>query len=164
MPVKTADLVDTHDGETRFCHLPLRLYGRRRFFHGRIATLRTFEDNVLLRKRLEQNGEGQVLVVDGGGSTRCAIIGDNIAAIGQASGWAGIIINAALRDVAEMNAMDFGIFALGSSPKKSTKFGIGAENVVVTFGNVDFVPGEMVYADEDGVLVAPRAIHEDAHT
>ncbi|MET0528465.1 MAG: ribonuclease E activity regulator RraA [Microvirga sp.] len=162
MPIKTADLVDTHDAETRFCHLPLRLFGQRRFFHGRIATLRTFEDNVILKRRLEQNGEGQVLVVDGGGSTRCAIIGDQIAAIAQANGWSGLVINAALRDVAEIDAMDFGIFALGHSPKKSTKVGFGVENQVVTFGNVDFVPGHMLYADEDGVLVSTRAIHEDA--
>ncbi|KAB0268882.1 ribonuclease E activity regulator RraA [Microvirga brassicacearum] len=162
MPIKTADLVDTHDAETRFCHLPLRLFGRRRFFHGRIATLRTFEDNVILKRRLEQDGEGQVLVVDGGGSTRCAIIGDQIAAIGHKNRWAGIIVNGALRDVAEIGAMEFGIFALGHSPKKSTKLRIGTEGGVVTFGNVDFTPGHWVYADDDGILVAPRAIHEDA--
>jgi regulator of ribonuclease activity A len=162
MPINTADLVDTHDAETRFCHLPLRLFGRRRHFHGRIVTLRTFEDNLILKKRLGQDGEGQVLVVDGAGSTRCAIIGDQIAEIGQRNRWAGIIINAALRDVATIDGMEFGIFALGHSPKKSTKLGIGSEGGTLTFGNVDFVPGQWVYADDDGILVAPRAIHQDA--
>jgi regulator of ribonuclease activity A len=162
MPINTADLVDTHDAETRFCHLPLRLFGRRRHFHGRIVTLRTFEDNLILKKRLGQDGEGQVLVVDGAGSTRCAIIGDQIAEIGQRNRWAGIIINAALRDVVTIDAMEFGVFALGHSPKKSTKLGIGSEGGTLTFGNVDFVPGQWVYADDDGILVAPRAIHQDA--
>jgi regulator of ribonuclease activity A len=160
--IKTADLVDTHDAEVRFCHWPLRLFGQRRFFHGTIATVKTFEDNVLLKNYLEQDGTGRVLVVDAGASTRVAVVGDMVAAIGQKSGWAGIVINGGIRDVAEIQAMDFGIYALGHSPKKSGKAGIGAVDVPVSFGGVDFVPGHFLYADEDGILVAARPVHEDA--
>lgn len=159
--IKTADLVDSHDAEVRFCHLPLQLYGQRRSFHGAIVTVKTFEDNVLLRRCLEQDGTGKVLVVDAGASTRVAVVGDMIAAIGRDNNWAGLVINGGIRDAAEIQAMDFGIYALGRSPKKSAKKGIGDVDVVVSFGGVDFTPGHTLYADDDGILVAARPVHED---
>ncbi len=158
MTYKTADLVDTHDDEVRLCHLPFQLYGKRRNFNGTIVTIKTFEDNVLLKKTLETDGRGKVLVVDGGGSTRVALIGDMIAAIGMKNGWEGIIINGALRDSVDIGEMEFGIFVLGRSPKKSGKAGIGVVGVPVTFGNVDFLPGGHVYGDDDGVLVAAKKL------
>lgn len=152
--VKTADLVDHFDKEVRFCDLRMHLYGKRRGFSGTIQTVKTFEDNVLLRRCLEEeDGSGRVLVVDAGGSSRVAVIGDMIAEIGRASGWEGIVVNGSIRDVAEIGMMDFGIYALGSSPKKSGKAGTGAVGVPVSFGGVDFVPGHSLYADEDGILV-----------
>lgn len=152
--IKTADLVDDHDEAVRFCDLRMRLYGRRRAFHGPIETLKTFEDNALLRGCLEEDGKGRVLVVDAGGSSRVALIGDMIAALGQKNGWAGVVLNGSIRDVAEIEAMDFAIYALGSSPKKSGKNRVGARGGTVSFGGADFSPGDFVYADEDGVLVS----------
>jgi len=158
--IKTADLVDTHDAQVRFCHAPLRLFGTRRAFHGTIRTIRTFEDNVLIKATLGEPGAGRVLVVDAGGSTRLAVVGDMLAEIGRASGWAGLVLYGAIRDVAEINAMDFGVYALGSSPKKSAKAGTGSVDVPVNFGGIDFTPGAYLYADEDGILVAPHAVHD----
>lgn len=157
--IKTADLVDEQDEAVRFCDLRMRLYGRRRAFHGSIETVKCFEDNSLLRQCLEQPGNGRILVVDGGGSSRVALIGDMIAEIGRKNGWSGVVLNGSIRDVGEIDAMDFAIYALGSSPKKSGKTGQGAVGSRLTFGNVDFQSGDFVYADEDGVLVSRTRLH-----
>lgn len=154
--VKTADLVDTHDAELRFCRLQFQRFGKRRSFSGPISTVWTFEDNARLKAHLETPGAGRVLVIDGGGSTRCAVVGDMIAAIAMRNGWAGLVINGAIRDSEELDAMEFGVFALARSPKKSRKDGIGAVDETVSFGHVDFVPGHYVYCDGDGVLVSER--------
>lgn len=151
---KTADLVDAHDAALRLCQLPFTLYGRRRTFHGCIVTVKTFEDNALLKKRLEEDGRGKVLVVDGAGSPRVALVGDLIGALAMKNGWNGLIINGSVRDVVELETLDFGVCALGRSPKKSQKLGTGSLDVPVFFGGVEFVPGQFVYADDDGVLVS----------
>ena len=158
--IKTADLVDAHDDEVRFCHLPFRRIGARRGMHGVVRTVRTFEDNTLVRRLLEEDGKGRVLVVDGAGSTRVALVGDKLAALGRDHGWAGVVVNGAIRDAAEIEAMDFVVFALGTSPKKSAKGGYGEVDVPVSFGGIVIAPGEVIYADEDGVLVASRPVHE----
>ncbi len=150
----TADLVDSHDDQVQLCQMQWRWFGRRRGFHGRAVTLKCFEDNSLIRAILSEDGRGRVLVVDGAGSLRCALVGDQIAALGQRNGWAGVIVNGAIRDGDALAEMDFAVLALGRAPKKSTKTGQGWRDVPVTFGNVTFVPGAMVYADGDGVLLA----------
>lgn len=152
--LKTADLVDRHDAHLRLCHLPFRWFGARAGFHGIVRTVRTFEDNTLVRKCLEEDGRGKVLVVDGAGSTRTALVGDQLAALGRDHGWAGIVVNGAIRDAAEIGAMEFAVLALGTSPKKSQKAGYGAVDVSVAFGGISISPGEALYADADGVLVA----------
>jgi regulator of ribonuclease activity A len=154
--VKTADLVDAHDVEVRFCQVQFRQFGRRRAFAGPVSTVWTFEDNALLRRQLETPGNGRVLVIDGGGSTRCAIVGDLIAGLAMDNGWAGLVIYGAIRDSDEVDAMDVGVFAIGCSPKKSRKNAIGAVDEVISFGGIDFVPGHYVYCDADGVLVSER--------
>lgn len=154
--MKTADLVDAHDAELELCHLPFLKLGRRIAFHGEIVTVRTFEDNALMRRVLEEEGRGRVLVVDGGGSTRCAVLGDNVAELARNNGWAGIVLNGAVRDSAELDAMDFGVFCLATAPKKSRKEGIGARDETVRFGGAAFAPGAFVYCDADGVLVSAR--------
>lgn len=156
--VKTADLVDAHDAEVRFCHLPFRRFGRPRGVRGVIRTVRTFEDNTLVRKCLAEDGAGKVLVVDGAGSTRTALVGDKLAELGRAHGWAGIVVNGAIRDSVEIEAMDFVVFALGTSPKKSAKGGYGQVDVPVSFGGIELVPGHVLYGDDDGILVASRAL------
>lgn len=156
--VKTADLVDAHDAEVRLCHLPFRRFGARRGFSGVVRTVRTFEDNTFVRKCLEEDGTGKVLVVDGAGSTRVALVGDQLAALGRDHGWAGVVVHGAIRDAAEIGAMDFAVFALGTSPKKSAKGSHGAVDVPVSFGGITIAPGNTLWADEDGVLVADRAL------
>lgn len=157
--MKTADLVDKFDADVMFCELPFLKFGKRRMFSGEIATVKCFEDNVLLRATLEEPGNGRVLVVDGGGSKRLAILGDMIAEISRDNGWAGLVINGSIRDSAEINAMDVGVFCLATSPKKSSKTGAGSRDVPVSFGGVEFRPGAYVYCDADGVLVAPRKLN-----
>jgi regulator of ribonuclease activity A len=155
---KTADLIDGHDDKLTFCDYPLIKFGQAEGFEGEIVTLKTFEDNALLRETLEQPGKGRVLVVDGGGSTRLAIVGDQIAALGMNNGWAGLVLNGSIRDSLEIDALDFAVFAVGTSPKKSTKTGAGFKDVPVRFGDVTFVPGHYLYADADGILVSDAPV------
>lgn len=159
--IKTADLVDTNDDDVRFCEIQWQTFGKRRGFHGEVVTLKTFEDNHLLKQTLEGDGTGKVLVVDGGGSLRCALVGDVIAGLGQRNGWRGIVINGAIRDGADLNHMDFCVMARGQAPKKSGKTGHGSLHASLLFGNVTFRTGDYLYADEDGVLVADKAVHSE---
>lgn len=131
-----------------------RDFGGHKKFSGRIATVKCFENNPLVRKSLEEDGTGRVLVVDGGGSLRCALLGDNIAEMGYKNGWTGIIINGCIRDSADIATMPLGVKALATYPLKSSKRDPGLQNVVVTFGGVLFRPGDWLYADGDGILVS----------
>jgi regulator of ribonuclease activity A len=153
-PRATADIVDAHQAAVRSCPVQFRDFGGRRAFEGRIETLRTFEDNGRVRSLLEEPGEGRVLVIDGGGSLRTALVGDKIAELARANGWAGLLIYGAVRDTVALASLAIGIKALGSNPMRSAKAGAGERGVTVTIGDVAFVPGEYLYADEDGVLVS----------
>lgn len=152
--MKTADLVDAHGQAVRLCHLPFLKLGRKTTFFGPVATVKCFEDNALLKAELQKPGEGRVMVVDGGGSTRCALLGDQIAMILRDSGWAGIVINGAVRDSIEIGEMEVGVFCLGTAPTKSSKEGVGRVGVPLRFGDVEFRPGMFAYADADGLLVS----------
>ena len=151
--MKTADLVDEHGDAARVCELELRQFGGIRSFAGEIATIRCFEDNVLVRERVSSPGHGRVLVVDGGGSLRCALVGDILAALALENGWTGLVLNCAVRDVAELGGLDLGIKALGTNPRRSAKAGGGDVEVPVTFGGLTFEPGAMLYSDDDGIVV-----------
>jgi len=153
----TADILDEHGDDAAVCALPLRSFGGRASFSGAISTVRCFEDNVVLKRRLEEPGEGRVLVVDGGGSLRVALLGDMIGALAHDSGWAGLVINGCVRDVDALGRLDLGLVALRSNPRPSGKGGSGEVDVPVEFGDVTFRPGDTVYADADGVVVLPRA-------
>lgn len=158
MSFKTADLVDEFDSELRFCNLPFRKYGRHRSFWGEVQTVKCFEDNALLKEELQKPGRGRVLVVDAGGSTRVAMVGDIIAGLAIASGWAGIVINGCIRDSEEIDAMEIGLRCLGTSPKKSVKDGAGKVGLAVAFGGVEFNQGDYVYCDADGVVISARKL------
>lgn len=158
MTIKTADLIDNHADQLTLVHLPFRRFGTKPSLAGPVQTVKCFEDNVKLRAQLESPGEGRVLVVDGGSSTRIAIVGDMIAQLAIDNGWAGVILNAAIRDSAEIDAMPICLFALGTSPVKSAKNGFGAVGEAVSFGGVRFKPGGIVYGDADGVLYASSAV------
>jgi regulator of ribonuclease activity A len=159
MPIATADLIDTHGDLLLSCETQFRQYGGRRFFHGPVRTIRTREDNALIKKVLGEPGQGAVLVVDGGGSLRTALMGDLIAASAQKNGWAGVIIHGAVRDTLALGQIDLGIKALGSNPRKSAKAMTGDLDVPVTFGGATFTPGHWVYSDDDGVVIGPRQLH-----
>lgn len=150
----TAELLDEHRDRALVCLTQFRSYGRPSF-SGRIATIRCYEDNVLLRRRVEEPADGRVLVVDGGGSLRYALLGDNIATIALENHWSGIVLNACVRDSAALERLDIGIKALGTNPRPSRKDGAGAIDVPVSFGSITFEPGATLHADADGVVVIP---------
>jgi regulator of ribonuclease activity A len=152
-PRPTADLVDEIGPDVRSCDLQFGQYGGRSQFAGPIATVRCFQDNALLKSVLSEPGDGGVLVIDGDGSLHSALVGDLIAGLGVENGWAGLIINGAVRDVATLRTLELGIKALGTNPRKSTKTGDGQRDVAVEFGGVVFVPGEIAYSDDDGIVV-----------
>ncbi|MBG7618360.1 ribonuclease E activity regulator RraA [Herbaspirillum sp. AP02] len=129
-------------------------FGRRQAFSGPAKTLKVFEDNVLVRATLETPGKGQVLVVDGGGSLRCALVGGNLGQLAQDNGWAGILVNGCVRDAVELNACDVGIRALATHPQRSFRKGAGDADIKVGIAGVPVYPGDWIYADVDGVLVA----------
>lgn len=155
----TAELCDVHaallaSGELRVLQPMFKAYGQRRAFGGAVVTLKLFEDNVLVREMLAAPGGGKVLVVDGGGSMRCALMGGNLAQLAQNQGWAGVVVNGCVRDVDEINACDLGVRALGSHPVKSAKKGVGEKHAAVHIGGATIRDGEWLYADGDGVLVS----------
>ena len=162
MSFKTPDLCDQYEtelGQTVRVVAPMfQRYGGRASFSGQIVTLKLFEDNSLVREALGEDGTGKVLVVDGGGSLRCALMGDQLGILAQKNGWSGIVVYGCIRDSADINQLDIGVRALNTHPQKSVKKGIGDKNVKVTFGGVTFVPGEWLYADEDGVLVSAKPL------
>jgi regulator of ribonuclease activity A len=154
----TADLCDEHGELVQVCEPVFHLFGGRKAFHGPVSTVRCFEDNSRVREAVEGPGEGRVLVVDGGGSRRRALLGDRLGEAAVRNGWAGLVIHGCIRDSAELGRMDLGIRALGTIPLRSEKRGEGERDVPVRFAGVTFRPGEYVYVDEDGVIAAPRQI------
>lgn len=157
-PVATADLCDSH---TDVACLPVqwKRVGRVTSFHGPAVTLKVFEDNALVRSTLEQAGTGRVLIVDGGGSLRCALVGDQLAALAVKNGWAGIIVHGAIRDSSVIDEMSIGVFSLGTCPVKSIKRGWGLAGPELLIGGQKVKPNDYVYADADGVLIAQKKLH-----
>lgn len=158
MSFTTADLVDVHSDVLKSCEAQLRQFGGRVSFHGPIRTIKSTEDNALIKQTLSTAGEGAVLVIDGAASLRCALVGDIIAGLGQKNGWAGLVIWGAVRDTVALGGLDIGIKALGSNPWRSSKNGTGQVDVPVSFGGVEFRPGSWLYSDEDGILVSSRRL------
>ena len=158
MTFKTADLYDRYGEALRVCEPMFQDFGGQPRFHGPILTIKCFEDNSRVKSALAEPGERRVLVVDAGGSLRCAMLGDLIAASAVEQGWAGVILHGCVRDRAELARMPLGIKALASIPRKSERRGEGQRDIPVTFAGVRFLPGDWVYGDEDGILVAERAL------
>jgi regulator of ribonuclease activity A len=163
MSFATPDLCDDHPqlfDDGRLAALPpvFRHFGQRVRFFGRVTTLKVFEDNALVRATLETPGDGNVLVVDGGGSLRCALVGGQLALLAQDNGWAGIVLDGCVRDSDEINACDVGVRALATHPRRSARTGEGMRNLRVFIGGVPVSPGDWIYADADGVLVAQQKL------
>ena len=150
----TADLCDAFPGRVTVAAPVFRDWGGAARFAGPIETLRVFEDNALVRQALESEGLGRVLVVDGGGSLRTALVGGRLAVLARENGWSGVVVNGCVRDAAELAATQVGVKALNTSPLKSARAGQGERGVPVTFAGVTFTPGHWLYADADGVVVA----------
>jgi regulator of ribonuclease activity A len=138
-----------------------RDFGGRASFAGEIETVRVLEDNALVRRILEGEGRGRVLVVDGGGSRRCALVGGRLAALASANGWSGLVVNGCIRDVAEIARVAVGVKALASSPRPPAKTGAGERGVPVAFAGVTFTPGHLLWADGDGLVVGAPGLALD---
>ena len=158
MQFKTADLFDAYEGAVQVADPIFRSYGATVRFYGAADTIKVFEDNSMVRKALEEPGENRVLVVDGGGSLRCALVGDLLAALAIKNGWVGIVVNGCIRDSKEIESMPIGIRALATHPRKSVKRGEGERSAGVDFAGVRIHPGDYVYCDEDGILISPTAL------
>jgi regulator of ribonuclease activity A len=155
----TTDLCDAHEGKVRVAAPIFRAYGGKPAFHGRIATLKLFEDNGLVRKTLETPGDGRVLVIDGGGSLRRALLGDQLAALAVRNTWTGVVVWGCIRDSAAIGTMDLGVLALATHPQKTMKKNLGDAEVPVSFAGIEFRPGEWLYADADGLIVSAERLH-----
>jgi len=154
----TTDLNDAYPDVVRIPDPLFRDFVVQTMFSGPIATVKTFEDNTLVRSTLESPGKGRVLVVDGGGSMRCALLGDNLAQLGLNNGWRGVVVNGCIRDAEPISGMPIGVKALATHPRKSVKNGYGWTETPVTFAGVTFTPGHWLYADQDGMVVAPHEL------
>jgi len=152
--VKTTDICDEFPDQVMIAEPILKHYGKRKRFHGPVVTIKVYEDNVLVRAAVEDAGDGRVLVVDGGGSLKRALLGDILAGLAADNGWAGVIVNGCIRDSADIADIDVGVLALATVPRKSSKRGDGETGVSVSFAGLTIRPGEFLYADEDGLLLS----------
>lgn len=158
MKFQTVDLCDKYKGSIQVALPVFRIYGSVEAFHGQVQTVKCYEDNTVVRETLSKPGAGKVLVVDAGGSLKCALVGDVVAGIGAKSGWSGIILNGCVRDIRAVNRIRIGIRALGNVPLASDKHGLGVLGVPVSFAGVDFIPGHYVYCDVDGIVVSEKRL------
>ena len=163
MSFTTCDICDANedkleDGSLRILPPGFRHFGQQTTFRGQAHTLKVFEDNTLVRAALETPGEGRVLVVDGGGSLRCALVGGMLGELAVKNGWSGIVIDGCVRDSAELAVCAVGICALATHPQKSRKKGAGDAGLKVMIAGVAVLPGDWIYADGDGVLVSGQRL------
>jgi regulator of ribonuclease activity A len=163
MTFATCDLCDANedklaDGSLVVLPPVYEKFGRSTHFSGPARTLKVFEDNLLVRAALETPGKGSVLIVDGGASLRCALVGGKLGVLAQQNGWAGIIVNGCVRDCAELNQCDVGIRALATHPRRSIRKGAGDKDLAVDMSGVMVQPGDWIYADDDGVLVSRQQL------
>ena len=158
MKVSTPDLCDNYGDEVTVLAPGLRHYGALKHFSGQIATVKCFEDNSKVGDMLRTEGRGRVLVVDGGASLRCSLLGDKLAANGIENGWSGVVVNGCVRDVEDIGQMPIAVMALATVPRKTEKRGVGEIDIVVNFCAVDIRPGDYLYADESGVIISENSL------
>ena len=155
--ISTPDLSDEFQ-DIRALELPFNNYGGVKHFGGRVVTIKCHEDNSLVKQAVAEPGAGRVIVVDGGGSLRRALLGDMLAEQAASNGWAGLVIYGAVRDVDEIAETRLGVQALGQCPLKTETRGVGQRDVAVSFGGVEILPGDYVYADNNGVIISKIAL------
>lgn len=156
--ISTPDLCDQYGEAIQVADPIFRHFGSVQQFGGEVVTIKCFEDNSLVADTVATPGNGRVLVVDGGGSLRRSLLGDNLARKGVENGWAGIVVYGAIRDVEEIAPMNIGVLAIGSIPRKTEKRGEGQSNVPLAFAGVTVKPGDYLYADQTGVIVANQKL------
>ena len=160
MSIKTADLCDEFDPNVAVVEPLFSDFGGSIEFSGPIHTVKAFEDNTFVRAAVESPGHGRVLVIDSGGSMRCAMFGGNLAVLAEQNGWSGVVVNGCIRDSEEIANTSIGVKALATHPRRSVKKGAGEESIPINFGGVAFNPGSYLYADEDGIVVSENALHD----
>ena len=153
----TPDLCDAHP-HVRVAAPVFRDFGGRRAFCGQIVTIRCFEDNSRVREQVAEAGIARVLVIDGGGYLARSLLGDQLAALAVRNGWEGVLVHGGVGDVDALAQLPLGIKALAATPMKTEKRGLGEVGVTVSFAGIDFTPGQWLYADVNGVIVAPHAL------
>ncbi len=151
---RTTDLYDERLEDLQVAAPIFKDFGGQTRFHGRITTLKAFEDNTFLKTSFENDGRGKVLVVDSGGSLRAAMMGDVMATLAATNGWEGVIINGCIRDSADVSQINIGVKALATIPRKTIKRNHGVLNIPLRFAEITFNPGEYIYADEDGIIIS----------
>lgn len=159
MSFTTPDICDDFSDDIQVLEPLFTEYGGSGKFSGEIITIKCFEDNALVKQTLGTDGRGKVMVVDGGGSLRCALLGDMLAAMAAQNGWQGVIINGCVRDVEILKSIDLGVRALNCYPLRSEKRNEGQLNIPVHFAGVSFKPGQHLYADENGIIVANKRLN-----
>jgi len=158
MEIVTADLWDEFAQELTLLNVDFRHFGAKTSFAGEVVTLKLYEDNTYVRKLLAEPGNGKVLVVDGGGSTRCALVGDNIAKLAMDNHWAGVVVYGCIRDSQVINQMQVAVKAIGTCPVKSIKRNVGLVGETLIIEGTQIHPGQYLYADMDGVLLSDRKL------
>ncbi|MFT5571147.1 MAG: regulator of ribonuclease activity A [Cryomorphaceae bacterium] len=152
--LSTPDLCDQFEGQIRVLDPIFTNYGGVDSFCGQVVTIKCFEDNSVVKKLVSTPGEGRVIVMDGGGSLRRAILGDMLAENAANNGWAGLIINGCIRDCDEIANISLGLKALNIHPMKTQKRGLGDLDVAITFAGQTILPGNWIYSDNNGIIVA----------
>ena len=158
MTKPTADLYDEYGDSLSVFASVFQDFGGIVDFESPMSTLKVHEDNYLVRAALEEPGEGRVLVVDGGGSLRCALVGDKLAALGAQNEWAGIVVFGCIRDAVPISNIQLGVKALATNPRKSIKKGAGDRDITLRFADVFVTPGSYLYADRDGIVLSDREL------
>ena len=156
--VPTPDLCDDNEGNVSAFEIQFQHFGLHKYFSGQAVTVKCFEDNSLVKALVNTPGNDRVIVVDGGGSMRKALLGDMLAEAAVQNGWAGLVIYGCIRDVQVINQLEIGVKALGTHPMKTDKRGEGQQDISISFGGVTINSGDYVYADENGVIVSPSAL------
>ena len=159
----TTDICDAHEelitkGLLRVCAPVFKSFGGLTKFQGPAVTLKVFEDNTWVRTLLDEPGQGRVLVIDGGGSLRCALVGGNLGVLAEKNAWAGILVNGCIRDTSELAISKVGIRALAVHPQKSNKRNVGERDLIIDLAGTVVKPGDMIYVDEDGILASDKPL------
>ena len=156
--MNTADICDGNADVVKVCSKTFQKYGRKGMFHGCIRTVKCWQDNSMVKKLLNSPGQGNVLVVDGQGCMNRALLGDQIAQAMMDNKWEGVIINGFIRDSELVSSMDVGVRALGTCPMKTVKLDKGEIDIPISFGDIEFIPGQYVYCDQDGIVTTPGKV------